>query len=134
MKAGIDELEFFAIHSMKLHVNLVLVHLAIKDQLIGGGSLESEVSGPVLAVGIGEGEDFVVDVDRRAVRGKRVVRPLKSYDAIVDNNVVNDAAVKDDTAPTVFVSLNRCAGLSVYRKGVYVPDPIELGLGSAAAT
>jgi hypothetical protein len=60
VKAVVDELEFFAINEMKLQVDLVLVHLAIKNQMIRGGSLESEVGGPVLAVGIGEGEDSVI--------------------------------------------------------------------------
>ena len=38
MKAGVDELELFAVNEMKLHVDFVLI--AVKDQLIGFGSLE----------------------------------------------------------------------------------------------
>jgi hypothetical protein len=39
VKAGVDEFEFFAVNEMKLHVDFVLIHIAVKDRLIGFGSL-----------------------------------------------------------------------------------------------
>ena len=63
VKAGVDELELFAVNEMKLHVDFVLIHIAVKDQLIGSGSLEPEVSDPGLSARIGKGDGSVAEVE-----------------------------------------------------------------------
>jgi hypothetical protein len=56
MKAATDEFELVAVKKMELHVKVVLVDVAIQNQLIRGRTFESEVSIPVFAAGTGVGE------------------------------------------------------------------------------
>jgi hypothetical protein len=59
-----DELELITVKKMHLHVELVLVHLAIENQLIRSRALEGEPSAPVPVMGVGDPKRFVGDVDR----------------------------------------------------------------------
>src|SRR5213594_1961858 len=69
-EAAVEEPESVEIGALKLHVNLVAVHLAIERQLILAGALKREARFPRLAVALGEHEGVVVDVDRDVVARK----------------------------------------------------------------
>ena len=56
VKAATDEFELVTVKKMQLHVELVLVHFAIQNQLIHRWAFESEVSTPVFAVMPGVGK------------------------------------------------------------------------------
>jgi hypothetical protein len=77
METSSDEKELVAVNQLKLHVNLMIVHPAIEDELIPGRAPKSEVRRPVLVAPLREGESCVRDTDRGPIISERIVRPLK---------------------------------------------------------
>ncbi len=63
VKPAIDEQKLVAIDEMQFHVHLAVVHLAVKNQLIGGRTLEAEFAFPVLVGEFRQCDRFVAGVD-----------------------------------------------------------------------
>src|ERR1700728_1240221 len=72
-----DQRKLIPVGQLKLHMNLMIVHPAIQDELIPGRPLESKARGPVLVVTLREGESSLREIDGGAIRSERIVRALK---------------------------------------------------------
>src|SRR5689334_17681257 len=97
-------------------MNLMIVHPAIQDKLISGRLLEGEVRTPVLVVTLREGESFLREIDRGAIRSERIVHALKGHRVGV---------IEDGAPPTGRVSEQRRVWLFVDRHLLHLPDAIE---------
>ena len=116
VEASTDEQELVAVQELELHVDLVAVHFAIKDQLIWSRALEGKGCFPVLVIGVSESEDFAIDIDRGTVTGEGIVHALKGHPS---------GGVKDCAPPAFVVGEEWRVNLPVYRELVDVPDAVE---------
>src|ERR1700754_886202 len=72
VKTSSDQKELVAVNQLKLHVNLMLVHPAIEDELILSRAPKGEVRRPVLVVPLREGESCVRETYGSPVIGERI--------------------------------------------------------------
>ena len=116
VEAPTDEQKLVAVEELELHVDLVAVHVAIKDQLIWSRALEGKVCFPILVIVVSEGEDFAIDIDRGTVTGEGIVHALKGHPS---------GEVKDYAPPAFVIGEQWRANLPVYAELVDVPDAVE---------
>src|SRR5882672_792650 len=74
-----DQQKRIPVGQLKLHMNLMIVHPAIQNELILGRPLEGEARPPVLVVTLREGESSLREIDGGAIRSERIVYALKGH-------------------------------------------------------
>src|SRR6185312_10858278 len=126
---------------LKLHMNLMIVHLAIQDEFVLGRPLKCEVRRPVLVALLREGESFLLEIDGGAIRSERIVQALKghtrgclcTHHLCVLRSTVPCGEIEDGAPPTSGVGEQRRAWLFVDRHLFHLPDAIERRALSASA-
>src|SRR5438445_12749936 len=102
----------------------MIVHPAIKDELVSGRPLKCEARLPVLVALLREGESSLREIDGVAIRDERIVQPLKGQPVGV---------IEDGAPPTGGVGEQRRAWLFVDGHLLHLPDAIKRRERSAPA-
>src|SRR6185295_15713434 len=104
-KRAVEQRKCIEFHKLELHVNPVIVHVAVEYQLVGCRSLKSETGLPCPAGALRQRNGHRLDVDGRAVVCDGIVDTLKGDRA---------GGVKDNaTPPPIVVIEGNCGRLSV---------------------
>src|SRR5215469_13282616 len=114
-------------------MNLMIVHLAIQDELIPGRPFEGEARSPVLVATLREGKSFLREIDGGTIRSERIVQALKGQTQgrlcvtclCVRPSAVPAGEIEDGTPPTGGVGEQRQAWLLVDGHLLHLPNAIE---------
>src|SRR6185312_7963178 len=116
VKPALDQQEIVAVCELKLHVELMVFHPSVNDELVIHRALKRQVCLPVFVSAFGKHQGFVRQTDCGPVINERTVYPLQGNQLRI---------IEDGATPARIVCKKRRARLAVNRHLSHLPDSVK---------